>query len=254
MPADARHPPLVVTPLRRAQILVAAGAVPPALVLGVMALLFGPIEAVLVFVVVATGTAAWLCVAGERHVVASLGARPADPVTDARLLNLIDGLCTTAGLRPPRVLVTPHDGLNLLVTGRSSERAVLAVTTGLVEHLSRIELEGVLADGLVQIRRGDIVPATIAVATFGLGTRFAVGDPDHDAGVDRAGAALTRYPPALIRALETMDRLGTAVDGVPSSVAPLWLADPLPAPAGELAGRPSGRPALNERVTALREL
>lgn len=266
MRSDARRRLPAVTPLRRAQVLVGAAALPPAIVLGLIALVLGPIAAVVVFVVAAAGTAAWLWGAGERQVLSSLGGRPAVASTDARLLNLIDGLCTTAGLRPPRVIVTPHQELNLLAAGRSTERAVLAVTTGLVQNLSRIELEGVLADGLVQIRRGDIIPATVAVATFGLGARWAVGAGDHDADVDLAGVALTRYPPALVSAFETMDRLGTAVPDVPPSVAGLWLADPRPAPAagvpsgdgggsGVDAGvRSSGRPPLAERVSALREL
>ena len=249
------------TSLRRAQVLVAVGALAPAVVLGMVALILGPIAAVVVFVAVAVGAAIWLWGAGERQVLASLGGRPAAAATDARLLNLIDGLCTTAGLRPPRVIVTSHQGLNLLVAGRSADNAVLAVTTGLTQHLSRIELEGVLADGLVQIRRGDIIPATVAAALFGLGARWAAGTRDHDAEVDRAGVALTRYPPALVSALETMDRLGTEVPDAPSSVAGLWLADPMPAPAdsgaesGGGAGiRSSGRPALARRVSALREL
>ncbi|MGI8753795.1 MAG: hypothetical protein ACR2MN_16080 [Acidimicrobiales bacterium] len=246
------------TPLRRAQVLVAAGALLPAIVLGLIALVLGPIVAVVVFVVVATVTATWLWGAGERQVLASLGGRPASASSDARLLNLIDGLCTTAGLRQPRVMVTPHSGLNLLVAGRSADDAVLAVTTGLVDNLSRIELEGVLADGLVQIRRGDIIPVTVAVATFGLGARWAAGAGDHDTDVDGAGVALTRYPPALVSAFETMDRLGTALPDVPSSVAGMWLADPRP-PAGPGSGRGGGtpsprRPALAERVSALREL
>ncbi|MDQ6839218.1 MAG: hypothetical protein M3137_13045 [Actinomycetota bacterium] len=248
-------------PLRRAQTLVVAGALPPAIVLGLIALVIGPVESVVVFVVAAVLAASWLWRAGERRVVAALGGRPAGATTDARLLNLVDGLCSTAGLRPPRVIVTPHEGLNLLVAGRSADDGVVAVTTGLVEGLNRIELEGVLADGLVQIRRGDIIPATVAVATFGLGARLAVGDGERDGEIDRAGVALTRYPPALVSAFETMQRRGTAVPGVPSSMAHLWLADPRPAPGGagsELGHSapvpPSRRPGLAARVSALRSL
>lgn len=263
MRPDVDRRPTRVTPPRRAQVLVLAGALLPALIVGLIALVVGPLVAVVVFIGVAAAASIWLWGAGERQVLASLGGRSAADRTDARLLNLVDGLCTTAGLRPPRVIVTPHKGLNLLVAGRSADRAVLAVTTGLVENLSRVELEGVLADGLVQIRRGDIIPATVAVAAFGLGARWA-GTGDHDAEVDLAGVALTRYPPALVSAFETMDRLGTAVAGVPSPVVPLWLADPRPTPEGVVAGgrqpvgggrtRPPGRSLLVERVSALREL
>lgn len=244
------------TPLRRAQLLASVGALLPALAVGLIALLAGPIVAVVLFVAVGAGVGAWLWWGVERQVLASLGGRPADLQRDARLLNLIDGLCITAGVRQPNVVVTEDAGLNLLVAGHSPERATLAVTTGLVESLSRIELEGVLADGLVQIRRGDIVPATVVVAFFGIGARFAGGNGDRAGEIDRAGVALTRYPPALVSAFETMQRHGTAVAGVRSSMAHLWLADPTtdPASAGRAAGGDSRRPALAARVSALREL
>lgn len=235
------------TPLRRAQVLIAAGSVPPAVILGLVCLLIGPVVAVIVAVAVLVVAAAWLWVGGQRQVLAAVGGRTADAITEARLINLVDGLCSTAGVRQPRLKVIDDPGLNLLVAGRRDEDAVLAVTTGLLQGLSRIQLEGVLADGLVQIRRGDIVPATVAVATFGLGVRFVLGEGDHDAEIDEAGVALTRYPPALISALETMDREGTAVAGVRSSMAHLWLADPLP-------GGARTRPPLAERASALRQL
>lgn len=220
------------------------------MVAGLIGLVGGAVVALVALVVVGALAAAWLWWGGPWRVTARLGGRPADPVTDARLLNLVDGLCTTAGLRPPRLVVTDDAAPNLLVAGTSPDRAVMAVTAGLVGALSRTELEGVLADGLVQIRGGDIVAATVAVATFGIGARFARGDGPHDTDVDLAGASLTRYPPALASAFEAMDRHGTAIDGVPRSLAHLWLAEPLPA-----ARRPKrARPALASRVAALREL
>jgi len=261
---DAGPPPLALTPQRRARLLVVAGSVPPAVILGLMALLAGPLIAVLVTVAVGGALASWLWWGGERRVLTALAARPALPSDDARLLNLVDGLCAASGVRQPRVLISEDPGLNLLVAGRSTDRAILAVTSGLLSGLSRIELEGVLADGLVQIRRGDIVAATVAVATFGLAWRFAFDAGDHDAEVDRAGMALTRYPPALASAFETMDRLGTTVAGVAPSMAPLWLAHPgprrsapgaAPTDTGDAAATSAlARPPLLARASLLREL
>lgn len=228
--------------------IIGAGALAPALVLGLVGLIGGPIVAVVVFVVVLALVAAWLTRAGARQVLAGLSARPADPVGDARLVNLVDGLCTAAGVRAPRLLVADDTTCNLLVAGRRSDDMVLVATRGLLDHLSRIELEGVLAEGLVRIRQGDVLPATVAAATFGLAARFAIaGIGARDEAVDRAAAALTLYPPALARALDTMDEHGTEVVGARAVTAPLWLADPRP-------GAPSGRPALATRAAALREL
>ena len=85
----------------------------------------------------------------------------------------------------------------------------------------------------------------MAVATFGLGVRFALGDGDHAAEIDEAGVALTRYPPALISALETMEGQGRTVAGVRSTMAHLWLVDPMPG---------AGPGVVAERVLALRQL
>jgi hypothetical protein len=235
-------------PERRAQEIALAGAAVPAVVAFAVLIAFSWIVALVALVVVGAGAYAWLTRGGEGLALRGLDARPADPVADARLINLVDGLCTAAGVRPPRLLVTGDATCNLLVVGRRREQATLVVTRGLLEHLSRIQLEGILAEGLVQVRQGDVVPATVAVATFGLAARLAVGDGARDGAVDQAAASLTHYPPALAQALDTMAEHGTGVPAARAATAHLWLADPLPG-----AGRRARAP-LAERAAALREL
>jgi heat shock protein HtpX len=221
----------------------------PAVVLGVAVLLAaGPVAGAAVLVVVAVVLGAWARLGGERRVLAALRGRDADPVSDARLWNLAEGLSISAGLRQPRLLVVDSPSLNAMASGTRTDRAVVAVTVGLLTELDRIELEAVLAEELIQIRRQDTFPATVLVATFGLGRAIAV-PVDRDAQADQAAVALTRYPPALASALEKLDTKGTDVPGQPASMAHLWLADPRP---GAISGR--GRLATPERIEALREL
>lgn len=235
-------------PERRAGEIVAASAALPAVVLALILVDFTWIGSLVAFVVVGAGAFAWLSRGGPRLALAGLHSRPADPVGEARLINLVDGLCSSAGLRPPRLLVTPDATCNLLVVGRSADDAVLVVTQGLLDHLSRVELEGVLAEGLMQVRQGDVVPATVAVATFGLALRFIPGGDAHDEAADQAAAALTHYPPALAQALETLDEHGTEVPAARRAAAHLWLADPRPGADG------TSRPPLAERAAAVRRL
>jgi Zn-dependent protease with chaperone function len=118
----------------------------------------------------------------------------------------------------------------------------------LLSELDRVELEAVLAEELIQVRRGETLPATVLVATFGLGRAVAV-PADRDVAADQAAVALTRYPPALASALEKLDAKGAEVAGQPRYMAHLWLADPGNPP------RPGrGRLPLRERIEALREL
>jgi len=94
-------------------------------------------------------------------------ARPADPVEYARLHNIIEGLCIAAGLPKPRVYIVDDDAPNAFATGRDPKHAAIAVTTGLLDKMNRIELEGVIAHELSHIKNYDILVSTIAVTMVG---------------------------------------------------------------------------------------
>ena len=237
------------TPAARAARAAAPFVVVPALVVGVVVgVVSGPIFGVVAFLVIAVALALWCRLAGDRRVLARVGGRDADPKRDARLCNLVEGLSISAGVRQPRLRVIDSPGLNAMAAGAKPSRAVLGVTTGLLSELDRVELEGVLAEELAQIRRNETLPATILVATFGLGRGAAV-PADRDARADQAAVALTRYPPGLAAALEKIEAKGAAVDSQPAYMAHLWMAEPR---SGVPVDR--GRLPLRERIEALREL
>ena len=56
---------------------------------------------------------------------------------------------------------------NAFATGRNPKHASIAVTTGLLEKLNRVELEGVVAHELSHIRNYDILVSTLAVTMVG---------------------------------------------------------------------------------------
>jgi heat shock protein HtpX len=94
-------------------------------------------------------------------------AVPADPATYQRLHNLVEGLCIAGGLPKPRVYIINDPAPNAFATGRNPQHAAIAVTTGLLEKLNRVELEGVVAHELSHIRNYDILVSTIAVTLVG---------------------------------------------------------------------------------------
>lgn len=79
--------------------------------------------------------------------------------------NVIENLAITAGVPKPKVYVINSPALNAFATGRDPEHASIAVTTGLIQNLTRAELEGVLAHELSHVQNYDIRFATL-VAIF----------------------------------------------------------------------------------------
>jgi heat shock protein HtpX len=119
---------------------------------------------------IASGTAYWK---SDAIALRLSRAVPADEVTYARLHNLVEGLCIAAGLPKPRVYVVDDPAPNAFATGRNPQHAAIAVTTGLLEKLNRVELEGVLAHELSHIKNYDILVTTLAVTLVGVVTLMA---------------------------------------------------------------------------------
>jgi heat shock protein HtpX len=174
----------------------------------------------------------------EARVIRMLGAVPADPSRFSRYHNLVEGLCAAAGLPKPELLVVESGAPNALAVGRSPRQAAIVATTGLLDQLTRMELEGVLAHELSHIKSLDILPATVAAILAKATGRRLPGDPVKETSADRNGVSITRYPPGLVAALEKLAADPAAPPG-PPAVAHLWLESSAP---------------LEPRIAALREL
>ena len=94
-------------------------------------------------------------------------AHPADPDQFRRLHNIVEGLCIASGLPKPGVYIVDDPAPNAFATGRDPKHAAIAVTTGLLQKLNRVELEGVIAHELSHIRNYDILVSTLAVTMVG---------------------------------------------------------------------------------------
>ncbi len=104
----------------------------------------------------------------DKVALAMSHAVPADPVEYARYHNLVEGLCIASGLPKPRLYIVDDPAPNAFSTGRNPKHAAVAVTTGLLEKMNRVELEGVLAHELSHIRNYDILVMTLAVTMVGI--------------------------------------------------------------------------------------
>lgn len=154
---------------KRKSVLLVAMFVAFIVVLGVAfsyAIGFGPFGIVLA-VVVAGGMAFGSYWKSDTIALAMSRAEPADPQTYARLHNLVEGLCIASGLPRPRLYVVNDPAPNAFATGRNPQHAAIAVTTGLLDTMNRVELEGVLAHELSHIKNYDILVSTLAVTMVG---------------------------------------------------------------------------------------
>jgi heat shock protein HtpX len=84
------------------------------------------------------------------------------------LHDVIEGLCIRTGLPKPKVYIVDDPAPNAFAFGRSPEKSGVATTTGLLNLMSRRELEGVLAHEMSHIRNRDVQVTTLAVTTVGL--------------------------------------------------------------------------------------
>jgi heat shock protein HtpX len=95
-------------------------------------------------------------------------AKPAPVEEYARYHNIVEGLCIASGLPKPRLYIIDDPAPNAFATGRNPRNAAVAVTTGLLGKMNRIELEAVLAHELSHIKNYDILVSTLAVTMVGV--------------------------------------------------------------------------------------
>jgi heat shock protein HtpX len=153
-------------------------------------------------------------------------AVPADEVEYARYHNIVEGLCIASGIPRPRLFVVDDPAPNAFAIGRSPKHAAIVSTSGLLDKLSRVELEGVIAHELSHIRNLDILPMTLAV-TMSPVPALRRGFAPLEYTADASGVAMTRYPPGLIAALKKIDDDGAAMRAPSKATAPLWISDPV---------------------------
>ncbi|MEW6424554.1 MAG: zinc metalloprotease HtpX [Bacillota bacterium] len=109
----------------------------------------------------------------DKIAISMTGSRPLAEHEAPELYDIIRNLTIRAGLPMPRVYRTPSPQPNAFATGRNPASSAVAVTDGLLQLLSRTEIEGVLAHELAHIKNRDVLVGTIAAALAGAITMIA---------------------------------------------------------------------------------
>ncbi|WP_035992186.1 M48 family metallopeptidase [Leptolyngbya sp. KIOST-1] len=120
---------------------------------------------------VATGTVAFMAVGsstkmaqlsqGGHSVAQGLGGRQLDPLTadpaEQRLVNVISEMALASGTPIPAIYLLDNEpGINAFAAGHTADDAVIGVTRGCLDQLSRDELQGVIGHEFSHILNGDM--------------------------------------------------------------------------------------------------
>src|SRR6476659_3426814 len=116
----------------------ALGALFVGLVVVVLSYVRSPGGAVLV-AVIAIGIAFWQWWSSDKVAMRAMRAREVSPEEAPELHGMIDRLCALADMPKPRVGVSDLPVANAFATGRSPDRAVVCVTTGILQKLDAEE-------------------------------------------------------------------------------------------------------------------
>ena len=109
----------------------------------------------------------------DKIALAMSGAREVSPDDAPELHRMVSQLAHRANLPMPRVYVIPEMTPNAFATGRDPNHSAVAVTEGIMQILSRDELEGVIAHELAHIKHRDILISSIAAVLAGALTQLA---------------------------------------------------------------------------------
>lgn len=131
----------------------------------IVALIYVVPPGLAVFVGVAgLGVAWWQWWNSDKLAVRAMGAREVGPTDAPELHGMIDRLCVMADMKKPRVAIADSPIPNAFATGRSTDRALVCVTTGILQTLDAEELEGVLAHELSHVAHRDVLVMTVAAS------------------------------------------------------------------------------------------
>ena len=205
----------------------------------------------------------------EATVLSMVDGRAASETEHARLFNLIEGLCVVGGDQRPAIRIVDVEFPVALAVAMPGSAGTIVVSTGFVASMGRVETEAVMAHLMWRIRSGDISLGTYLLALSAFFGRIGlsslvkaivqrVSDERVVLFADLSACQATRYPPALISALEIVFG-ARAISAGPIGAQPLWFATPaLPGGATTGVANVSSlgfvRPSILERIAVLKEI
>lgn len=123
-----------------------------------------------------SGISAWVSYYySDQIILAMSNAHPIKKHDNPMLYRLVENLCIAAGMPLPKIYLINDTATNAFATGRDPNHAVICFTTGILQKLTKAELEGVAAHELSHVQNYDIRMmsiVTILVGTVTLAADF----------------------------------------------------------------------------------
>lgn len=130
--------------------------------------LYGYDYSFLVIAILISGVGSFISYYNSDKIALSLaGAKPVTRKSHPQYLNIVENLSHVAGIPTPKAYVIDSGAYNAFATGRDPEHAAVAVTQGLLDHMTRTEVEGVVAHELTHIKNFDTRLMTIVAILVG---------------------------------------------------------------------------------------
>ena len=104
----------------------------------------------------------------DKIVLSLSGAQPANRQQHFDFYTVAENLAHSQRLPVPKLYVIEDSAMNAFATGRDPQHAVICVTTGLLEHLNRSEIEGVVAHELAHVKNYDMLLMSVVSVLVGL--------------------------------------------------------------------------------------
>ncbi len=121
------------------------------------------------------GAAIWFAIAWAAHqalINLSTGAKPVTRADAPDLYNMLENLCISRGITPPKLQIIDSPALNAFASGVSDKNYSITLTRGIVDALDRDEIEAVMAHELTHIRNRDVRLLIVAVIFVGIFSFF----------------------------------------------------------------------------------
>lgn len=96
------------------------------------------------------------------------GAKQIQKQDNPQLFRLVENLCIAAGLPMPKVYVMEDSAPNAFATGRNPSHGVICFTTGILDKLDKLELEGVAAHELSHVGNRDTLVMSVVSVLVGV--------------------------------------------------------------------------------------
>ena len=92
------------------------------------------------------------------------GAEPISKKDAPEFYSIVESLSITAGLPMPKLYIINDSSMNAFAAGTDPENSVICATTGLLENMDKVEIEGVMAHEISHIKNYDIRVLMAAIA------------------------------------------------------------------------------------------